>query len=170
MNYEFYTFQWLLESWAYKIQRKQKTVNNLALLELTGPTTMYSTRQYRTVCDACESLSSINILSKLYNKDMLGSIIWWVTSHLLENRSNCRENLQYITASLMIETFPQFECHCSATQVFGTNRRFTTATLIRTTCISGNVHNLSIPVNRYHISYQNQGKEHEHKTNISLSI
>nr|ACN30870.1 unknown [Zea mays] len=53
--------------------------------------------------------------------------------------------LQYITASLMIETFPQFECHCSATQVFGTNRRFTTATLIRTTCISGNVHNLSIP-------------------------
>ena len=66
------------------------------------------------------------------------------------NRSNSRENLHYITASLMIETFPQFESHSSATRVFRTNRRFTTAALIRTTCISGNIYNLTIPVNRYH--------------------
>jgi hypothetical protein len=58
----------------------------------------------------------------------------------------------------MIETFPQFECHCSAAQVFGTNRRFTTAAPIRTTCISGNVYNLTIPVNRYHTSYRTREK------------
>jgi len=56
----------------------------------------------------------------------------------------------------MIEDLPQFECRCSAGQVFGTNRRFTAAALMRTTCISGNVYNFTVPVNN--TSYRTREK------------
>jgi len=66
---------WRAEHTRYN--KRKKTANNLVLLELTGSKTMHSTSQYRTVGDACESLSVLSLFLNFTINGMLGSIIWW---------------------------------------------------------------------------------------------